>query len=147
MTMVLCPDKFLVLVTVLIAMNKQDENQFMREKIYSGSQFMETQSTVVAGVVAGTACGCGYGSLLTIPVDRVMESDQCWPSAHCFLLLLFLCCYSRTPDYRMVLPPGRAGPPFFVRSVRQFHSFNYPYSFPEARLQGGFKSSDIYSKT
>lgn len=45
--MVLCPDKFLVLVTVLIAMNKQDENQFMREKIYSGSQFMETQFTVV----------------------------------------------------------------------------------------------------
>lgn len=45
--MVLCPDKFLVLVTVLIAMNKQDENQFMREKIYSGSQFMETQFTLV----------------------------------------------------------------------------------------------------
>lgn len=91
LTVVLCPDKFLVVVTVLIAMNKQDENQFMREKIYSGSQFMETQSTMV-GRHGGknSLCGCGYGNLLT-KVDQVMESGQCWPSADCFLLpwLLF----------------------------------------------------------
>lgn len=68
LTVVLCPDKFLVVVTVLIAMNKQDENQFMREKIYSGSQFMETQSTMVGrrGGRNSLWCGCGYGNLLTM---------------------------------------------------------------------------------
>lgn len=45
--MVLCPDKFLVLVTVLIAMNKQDENQFMREKIYSGYSLWRHKSIKV----------------------------------------------------------------------------------------------------